>query len=270
MARIWPALLLLAGCAEAPHIAPGGIVSANPCIDAVLAQIAAPGQINAVSAFSHDPESASAPLSWSRRHPAVGITAEEIIAARPRLLLTGNLDPPSTVAAIRKAGITTLTFGVPATLAESEAQIGQIARAINRVEAGQRLARHIAAAAVPVQSASRQTAIIWQAGGFVAGRGTIQDEMLARAGFINGSTRYGLRQWEQLPLETLLRAPPDIIFMADSAAGDQGRALAIRRRLLSRSHSRTRIVSFPDRLLFCAGPAIIETMARFHAAREGA
>ena len=77
------------GCSSAT-IPPNSIISANPCIDAVLAEIATPGQIAAVSAYSHDAASASAPLGWARALPAVGITAEEIIAARPRLLLTGN------------------------------------------------------------------------------------------------------------------------------------------------------------------------------------
>lgn len=268
----WPALLLLlTACASQPAITPGQIVSANPCIDAILAEVAAPGQIGGVSAFSHDAASASAPVDWARRYRAIGISAEEIIAARPRLLLTGNLDSASSMAAIRKLGIRTLTFGVPATIAESQAQVGAIARAIGRQAQGDRLMDRIAAATALAQPRSQRSqapaAIIWQAGGFVAGQGTIQDEMLTRAGFRNASLAYGLRQWEQLPLETLLRNPPDVIFMADTAQGEAARALAMKQRLLGHIGAQTKVVRFPGRLLFCAGPTIVETMARLRAAR---
>ena len=39
------AVFALAGCTRQPAIAPHGIVSNNPCIDAVLAEIALPGQV---------------------------------------------------------------------------------------------------------------------------------------------------------------------------------------------------------------------------------
>lgn len=257
----WLLALLLSGCSSGPAIAPGGIVSANPCIDAVLAEIAAPGQIAAVSAFSHKADSTSAPLAWALKHPAVGITAEEIIAARPRLLLTGNLASAGTNTALSNAGIKMITFGVPATVVESLSQVRQLSQAIGRVAAGEALVGRIENSLSRNGSpSSKISALIWQAGGFVAGKGTLQDELLARAGFSNASETYGLKQWEQLPLETVIRKPPAVIFMASSADGDEARILAMRQRMIARLGGKTRIVSFPDKLLFCGGPTIIDVM----------
>ncbi len=264
MTRLWPALLLLAGCSGGPEIVPGRIVSNNPCIDAILWRVAAPGQIGAVSQWSHDPDGASAPLNWAKRYPALGPTAEEAIAARPRLLLTGNLAGAGTNTAIAKAGIPIVSAGVPATIADSIAQVRLIAKAIGRVEAGEQLAREIDSATR--QQPSRGSAIIWQTGGFVPGKGTLQDELLTRAGYANASTRYGLAQWDVLPMEALVRNPPDIIFMPTKAKGDDSRAIAARQRLLRHLSGRTRIISFPDRLLFCGGPTIIEAMRMMKAA----
>lgn len=252
--------LLLGGCSGGSAITPGGIVSANPCVDAVLAQITTPGQIAAVSAFSHDAASASAPLGWARQYPAVGITAEEIVAARPRLLLTGNLASSSTSAALTKAEIRSLRLGVPATVNDSLAQVRAIASATGRVAEGETLIRRIEHSLQSGGMRARGSAIIWQAGGFVAGKGTLQDELLTRAGFANASDTYGLDQWQQLPLETLIRKPPTIIFMASSGDGEEGRSLALRQRLVKRLGGTTKIVPFPDRLLFCGGPTIIEAM----------
>lgn len=255
----WVLALLLGGCSGGPAIAPGGIVSANPCVDEVLAEISTSGQIAAVSAYSHKYDSASAPLDWALKHPAVGITAEEIIAARPILLLTGNLASAGTNAALTKARIKIITFGVPATIEESVAQVRQIAHAIGREAAGEALVARIEAA-LKSSSPPRLSALIWQAGGFVAGKGTLQDELLRRAGFANASETYGLKQWEQLPLETVIRKPPSVIFMTSSADGDEARALTMRQRMIARLGSKTRIVPFPDKLLFCGGPTIIDLM----------
>ena len=258
-------LTLISGCARQPAIAPHRIVSNNPCVDAVLARIAAPRQIGAVSIWSHDPASGSAPLDWARAHPALGLTTEELIAARPALVLTGNFAAGGTFAALDRAGIKHRGFGVPASLAESAAQVLEIGAAIGRVPQAKTLAAQMIAASAP-QRARRQSAIIWQGGGFVPGAGTIQDEMLARAGFTNASARYRLGQWQQLPLETLLRAPPDIIFSPSAEGGDDQRALALRARLLRHLGKRTRVIAFPERLLLCGGPSIIEAMARLRAA----
>jgi iron complex transport system substrate-binding protein len=257
----WLLALLLSGCSSGPAIAPDGVVSANPCVDAILAEISVPGQIAAVSAYSHKRDSASAPLDWALKHPKVGITAEEIIAARPHLLLTGSLASYGTDAALAKAGVKTLKVGVSATVDESIAQVRQIASAIGRQAAGEALIARIKDSlakkhAIPKTS----SALIWQASGFVAGKGTLQDELLARAGFSNASETYGLKQWEHLPLETMIRKPPSVIFMASSADGEDARAIAMRQRMVARLGGKTRIVPFPDQLLFCGGPTIIDVM----------
>ena len=279
--------LILAGCSSQRDIEPDGIVSNNPCIDGVLEQIAAPGQIAAVSIYSHDAASASASLAWGRHLPAIGTSAEEVITAQPRLLLTGSLASSGTNAALAKAGVKLLGFGVPASVAENKQQIRAIAKAIGREAAGEQLVRRIDRAITPLPQAggagggpvtqttsetaptpnpSRkregdfESAIIWQSGGFVPGKGTLQDELLARAGFVNASAAYGLKQWQQLPFETLIRKPPSVIFMPVRGEGDAGRELAMRKRLLRHLRGKSRIVSFPDRLLFCGGPTIIEAM----------
>ena len=293
--RRWLPLMLLTGCGGQPAIAPGGIVSNNPCIDAVLAEIAVPGQIAAVSMYSHDADSASAPLAWAQALPALGTSAEEIIAARPRLVLTGNLASSGTNAALAKAGVRTVAIGVAATVEKDIAQVQQIAKAIGREEAGERLVARIDDAIKPLPSkrgvwvrpvsnhnvrltaptlnpflkgAGDVSAIIWQNGGFVAGAGTLQDELLSMHGFTNASATYGLTSWDILPLETLIRNPPDIIFMPVSAKGDDARALAARRQLLRHVGRKTRIVNFPDKLLFCGGPTIIKVSRIFAATRE--
>jgi iron complex transport system substrate-binding protein len=272
MKWVWPLVLLLGGCSGQPSIAPGGIVSNNPCIDAILAEIAAPGQVAAVSVYSHDADSASAPLNWARQYPALGTGAEDILAAKPRLVLTGNLASSGTNAALAKAGIKVVAVGVAATLEEDVAQVRHIAKAIGRVDAGEALVARMLSAQGEARNPHPQdqapSAIIWQNGGFVAGTGTLQDELLRRHGFRNASASFGLQSWGVLPLESLIRNPPQVIFMPVTPQGDADRELASRQKLLKHLAGKTRIVPFRDQLLFCGGPTVIKVAQIFEDARK--
>jgi iron complex transport system substrate-binding protein len=246
------------GCSGQPPIPPNRIISNNPCVDAILAEVATPGQVGAVSVWSHAAESSSAPLAWAAHYPAIGAGAEEVIAARPSLALIGAF---GSTTALDKAGVRHLGFGVPASVSESEVQVRSIAGAIARPAAGEALVVRIERAATPLlpSAAERKTAIIWLANGFAPGQGTLQDELLARAGFRNASATYGLKQWDVLPLEALIRRPPDVIFTPVSVSGD-ARALSLRLRLLGRLTPQPRIVPFPEKLLNCGGPSIVAAM----------
>jgi iron complex transport system substrate-binding protein len=256
------AVFALAGCARQPVIAPHGIVSNNPCIDAVLAEIALPGQISAVSIYSHDADSASAPLAWAQQLPAIGMNAEETLLARPKLVLTGNLASSGANAVLARAGIKSVALGVAPTIADDMQQIRTIAAVLDRTDAGEALISDIQESLPNSQfSGPFISAIIWQNGGFVPGKGTLQDELLARHGFRNASAQYGLSSWGVLPLETLMRNPPMVIFMPTNARSSDARETRARQELLRHLDGRTRIVNFPDRLLFCGGPTIIKVSA---------
>lgn len=258
----------LAGCASQPVIAPNGVVSNNPCIDAVLAEIASPGQVTAVSSYSHDPDSASAPLAWSAKLPAIGTGAEELLLARPKMVLTGNLASSGANAVLARAGVKTVAVGVAPTIAEDMQQIRTLAAALGRTDAGEALISDIEESLPDTQiSWPPVSAIIWQNGGFVPGKGTLQDELLARHGFRNTSVQYGLSSWGVLPLETLLRNPPQVIFMPTTARGADAREMNARQKLLAHLGGRTQIVDFPDKLLFCGGPTIIKVSSILAKAR---
>ena len=88
----------------------------------------------------------------------------------------------------------------------------------------------------------------------------MQDELLTRAGFRGAGERYALKRWDMLPLETLLANPPDVIFTPTVGGGEDARAIAVRLRLLGKLKNPPRIVEFPDRLMNCGGPTILEVM----------
>lgn len=270
--------LLLAGCgtaggrdvpkAEGP---PRRIVSMNPCVDAVLMEIAAPAQIAGVSHYSHDPRATSIPLDSALRYPAISGSAEDVIGAAPDLVIAGPHVSIQTIAALKRLGIPLMQLTVPESVAENQAQISQIATRIGRGPQGDALnARIDAAMAAARWSAAPVDALIWQGSGLVPGKGTLADELMTHAGFRNMSGPMRLKKWDILPLEGLLDHPPAVLLAgrADMGAGSGDGNRMLTHPALAKAGKQIRIADYPSNLLHCGGPVIVRSVARLAAVRR--
>lgn len=257
-------VLILTGCNYPREIPVHRIVSDNPCVDAILADVADPSQIGAISRYSQDPRATSVPLAWASQFIATGGTAEEIIAAQPSLYITGAPVSPATQAAVARAGIRVLAIGVPTSIAESEAQIRTISHAIGRTSAGDRLVDEIEAANLAATPTGR-AALIYQGGGLILGEHTLADDELARAGFTNAARLYGSKAWDVQPIETVIMTPPDLILAPQSTHGEEAHGLSQLRVAL---RGNVRVADFSPQLLYCGGRSIIQARHRLDAIRN--
>lgn len=261
------ALLVFPLLGAAP--APPRIASINPCIDAILMRVADSSRLVAISRYSQDPRATSVPLAWARRFPATGGTAEELVALRPDVVLSGSGTDPATAGALGRLGIRLVEYPVPETIAQSEDQVRDVARIAGHPERGAALVRAIEGATRPVPGAATAAravpALIWRGGGLVLGTGTLADALLARAGFRNMSATYGLAKWGVLPLETLVARPPAVLLSAAAAAKGSDRVAG--HPAVRRLGARVRVVPFAGWLTDCGGPTIVAAMARLKAVR---
>jgi iron complex transport system substrate-binding protein len=253
--------LALAGCA-APERAPGtggGIVSTNPCADAILIDLVPAGRIAAISHYSQDPGASSIPLDVSRRFRSTAGTAEEVIALRPDLVLTSSFTPASTRNAYARAGLKTLVLDSPTTIDASKAQIAQVAAAVGAGARGKALIARIdrAVAEAAPQGPDRPPALLFIAGDLASGSGNLLDELLHRSGFRNAAADYGLAFTGTIPIETIAAHPPRVIL-----APDTSRTALLRRRVLDATGARVTEAAFPRNLVNCGGPTIIPAIGR--------
>lgn len=264
-AAIAAAGLLLAGAAPArPRV-----VSLNPCLDAILVRVADRAQIAALSHYARDP-SQSGIAALAATLPCTHETAEEIVALRPDLVVASLHSSPATRAALDRLGIRQAVFSVPETVAASLDQVRRLAALVGHPDRGEALAAAITAAlarAAPPPGFGPVSALVVAPDGLAAGEGTLVDDMLRRTGFVNAARRYGLAKWDSAPLEALLADPPKILLSASAGpASDGGRFL--RRPALAALRGRVIQAAFPERLLYCGGPTLIETAAALAAARD--
>ena len=257
--------MTIGGCARVTAPAPAGhptIVSLNPCADAILADVAAPGQLLAISHYSHDPRGSSMPLAQARRYQATGGTVEEIAALAPDLVVGDSFTAPATRQALRRLNIVFAALPIAPTVAASEQQVRWLAMLAQRAAAGERLVTRIEASlrdAPPPPGWTPPSAIVWQGGGLVAGDETLIAGLMARAGFRSATAVRGLGQGAILPLEAMLADPPQVIFTAGDPRAEQDRLL--RHPVLAGLRQTARAKLDPG-LFYCGGPSIPRAMTR--------
>jgi len=261
-------LAMLAGCAT-PPAAERGVVSLNPCADALLVELA-PDKIASLSHYSRDPAATSIPLDVARRYPSNAGTAEEVIALRPALVIASSFTPPAIRSAFARAGLRTLYLDSPATIAASQAQVREVATALGARAAGEQLDARIAAAVRAAATDARAVpALLWIGGNLVSGGGTLLDEMLRRAGFADAAADYGLQHTGYLPVEHIAAHPPAVMLVPDEPGRDAGsRAAQMRARVLAHLAHPVRQARFPRRLVNCGGPVIVDALGRLAAIRR--
>jgi iron complex transport system substrate-binding protein len=254
---------MLAACAPATSQAPRDgahptIVSLNPCLDAILVEIAPPAQVLALSHYSRDPSSSSIPADTAARYGFTGGTAEEVIAVQPDVVLASIFLPQPTRSALERAGLRVETFGSPTTVAESAEQVRAVAALAGRADAGAALAARITAP--PSPPGAPIDALLWQPGEIVAGEQTLIAELLREAGFASDAARRGLSQADRVSLESVLADPPRVLLVAGDATGQRHPVLGGRLKA-------TYIVAFDPSLIYCGGPTIPKARARLAAIR---
>lgn len=266
-------VLALAACTAAPAREAGRepltIVSLNPCSDAVLAQVAGEGQLLAVSSYSHDARTSSMDLTVARRFRATSGAVEEVLPLKPDIVVSGTYTPPATVAAFRRLGIRVELLPIAATIEESEAQVRHLAAIAGQRGRGEELVRQMRAALVaarPAAGAPAISAVVWQSGGIVPGPDTLISDLLHQTGFVSQTARKGMKQAENLALESLVVDPPRLILSAGDVHGEEDRMLA-HPALDDLPH--TRRVQFEPSLLYCGGPTVIRAAGRLAEIRRG-
>lgn len=263
----------LALMAAFPAAAAQRIVSLNPCLDGILVDIADPDQIAALSHYSRDPES-SAIAAIAQRFPYTHETAEEVIALKPDLVLASRHSSLATRNALARVGIAMALFVEPQTVGESRAQVRAMAHAIGQDARGEALVARIdqALAAAQAPPGSRPvTALMYQRNGFSAGQRTLMNDMMRRVGFINAAAGYGLSDWGNVPLETVIMAPPQVLLAGAEQPGVPTWAdRVVRHPALREAALHMTIVPFPEPLIYCGGPVLIQAAAALARARDTA
>lgn len=274
LASLLSVIALAAGTAHAEvSTHPMRIVSLNMCVDSILVELVSHDRIAALSHYARDPERST--ISEIARHlPITYETAEEVVALRPDLVLTSRHSAIGTRNALKRVGIRFELFDVPGNIADSLEQVRQVARLLGAEREGEimvaRIEAALEAARLPAGEAPL-TAAIYQPNGLSAGANTVVGELMELTGLRNIAARYGVKQYRPLPLEVLVSAPPDVLLVGETSPGAPLRSeRVVRHRALRALEPQMTQYVYPARLVYCAGPTMIQSVATLVRAREHA
>jgi len=252
-----------------PAPAPTRVVSLDLCTDQLLIELAQRDRIAAVTHLAADPAVSAIPEK-ARGLPITHGNAEDVLRYDPDLVLAGPFGVTSTVDLLRRLGRHVVVVPLPQDLDGVRASVRVVAGAVGEAAKGEALIgeldRRLSALAPPASPAP--TALIYQVGGSVSGPGSLADAILTAAGLRNMSAAYRLSRGGQVPLESLIAKPPDLLVLA-SNEDEYRTALAdsLRHPIIRRLRERGASVELPWRLWLCGTPHIADAIERLAGVR---
>jgi len=244
-----PASVLLLGASTAVRVA-----SLNLCADEYLLLLARPDEIVGVSYLARDPAESSL---WrqARPHPGNRGAFEEVVAARPTLVLTMGGGGRSSALLAKRLKLHSIDLKLPATLDDVEANLRIVARALgDERRAAPYLAR--------MKALRRNAPARGLASAFVTGGGLSfpPDSLGARWMSLAGFAQVPLTG-ARLTLEDLVTSPPKALIISNYRAREYSRGQAwLNHPLVRRSGARK--IATDGRPWTCLGPAMIPEIER--------
>lgn len=264
-AAIWSALMMATAACSAGG--PQRIVSLNLCTDELAIRLADPARIASVSWLSQQ-HGSNVVREASQMQANHGL-GEQVLSARPDLVLAGTLTTRVTVEMLKRASVRVEEFGIPATMTEVRAQILRAGTLLGEKVRAEEMLKQLDERMTRValdKPAVRPTAIVLNPNGFTVGRGTLVDEIMAIAGLDNIAANEGFDFRGQVPLEVVASQAIDILIVSTSRDGPPSLATNLLKHPILEKMPKTRIVVIPGGLWSCPGPAIADATERLHQA----
>jgi len=266
-------LLLAVDPASAEAAAPRRVVSINLCSDVLALELADPGTVRSVFRVTADPED-SPVADRARTIPLNNATAEEILAAKPDLVLAHRYSSPFTLALLARAHVPVVTVKDAASFADIRDNVREVAAALGRPERGEAwIARFDASLAASRRAAPAHPlrAVIYQDLGGAAAANTILGALLDHAGFENVVKASSGDSFVNLSIEDLIWKRPDFVAVGIYRAKEPSlaHALLAHPALAGYIRRHAHAVDLPAKLWTCGTPFITEIADRLAAARDG-
>jgi len=200
------ALLLALFSGDVSAQAPQRVVSLDLCTDWLLARYAPRGHVAALSPLSRQWPVEGLDSSW----PAHDGTLEHILQLKPDLVLAGQFNAPQLRSRLQSLGVRVEVLPLPDHLdgiaGYERRLLGLLGLPADGVEDEP---------VPPAPSTSGRRLLLLGANGIGTGRGTLEDDILRRAGWTNYLRDEG---YLALDLERLVADPPDAILWAAPAS----------------------------------------------------
>ncbi len=201
---------------------PVRIVSLTMFTDEVLLELVEPSRLLAVTTFAADPAISNVVEKAKAVPQKLAMNVEILVALKPDLLFVANWTEADKVKQLRDAGIPVYLTGTGVTVAQIEEKItrvgllaGEPGKAKKLVDAMNTRLAAVEKRLAAVPADQRLSVVDYTVWGAAQGKGSSWDEIVRRAGLVNGAGNIAADEWGQVPLskEKLLEIDPDILVL---------------------------------------------------------
>jgi iron complex transport system substrate-binding protein len=234
------------------------VASLNLCTDEYLLLLARPSEIASVTRLAQDPAESRL---WSRAvaYPANRGSVEQILSARPTLLLTMGGSGRSTTHLARRMGVRTLDLPFANTIDDVGANLRRVAIALGEPRRADSWLQRMAMLRNGKPRSSRDAIYVSSGGSSMAAQ-SLGSEWLALAGLKQRNLRGG-----RADLETLLIAPPAVLVRSTYRRGQMSQGMRwFDHPIVKRLAKRT--VTTDGRAWTCGGPLMVDEILRLRRA----
>jgi iron complex transport system substrate-binding protein len=259
LAALAVALFCAAAASAGP---PQRVVSINLCTDQLAMMLAAPGQLVSVSHVATDPRVSAAAEEAAQYRVNHG-QAEEVHALRPDLVLAGPYTSRYAVGLLRRLGVEVRELPAAERLEDIPGAVAQIGAWLGRDDAAEALIAEFEAGLAhltPVPG-ERPRAVLHYANNYTSGAGTLADQILGLAGFLNIAAEDGIRGGGTLPMERIVMLAPDLVISGQRYPG-ASRAEAVLDHPAMQAMRDRRAAGVSDADWVCGTPLVLRALAR--------
>ncbi|MDJ0778942.1 MAG: ABC transporter substrate-binding protein [Gammaproteobacteria bacterium] len=269
------AVLLLALLPALPGSAlaerPQRIVSMGLCTDQLALLLAEREQIASLSLWARDPQM-SYMIDAVGDLPLNNGAVEEIVRYAPDLVVTSQFTAWDTAKFLRQLGYRVEQLPQARSIEDIYRVLelfgdwsGNPERAADSIA---RLRARLAETRARYADRPQKTVIAYAPNGFTVGANTLEHDIFTHAGYRNLAAEMGIEGFQQLSLERLVAADPDVLQVDRDLSRPASLATAyVGHPVLDKLVSARESLDIPLRLRICAGPMIAEAIEMMAARR---
>lgn len=241
---------------------PQRIASLNMCLDQLLVMLVPKAHIASVTYLSAHPQLSTISDQLDGLNINHGL-AEELVPLAPDLILAGEFGAIEAVALLERLGYRVERLTMPYTINDISTHIRTFGELVGAAQAATEMAQAIeeqlAEADAEQADAPHNTTAIWYSSdGVVIGGGTLEHELLIRAGYRNLAAEHNYTGFTKLDLEQLLVLAPQVIVVDVGYA--QAFSLADEYLQHPALAAKSRILKLPAALSVCSAPVIADAL----------
>lgn len=245
------------------------VVSMNLCTDQLAMLVAAPGQLISVSQLAAN-ETSSAMASTARQLPLNRGLAEQIIRLHPDLVIAGTYSTRATVNLLQRLGIKVATFEPAVNFAVIRLNLQKMGELLGNQPRASALVALFDQRLQRIRDNKNMAATVigsYGANSYTGGIASLEHQIINEAGFEHLASQLQLQGGAKLPIESLIRANPDILMSWQRWSDGRGRALeTLQHPALDQWFGPERQISVDSRYWTCGTPYTIDAIQQLQAA----